>query len=182
MNIAENFSSGPGLVIRQIVLFALAVWAGCILAGVGLTVGEMVEDRSFQVEPAKILGSPALLFSGWLVPNAIFLGINFCRLLIYSDSTGVRTWASIVVLEALFAMAEASDDIWRDPWALPAAWTTCLLSIGMACVGFWFLYQWQINRWAIQLEELKAENAMRRIETQQQLDTDSAGVDETGIP
>jgi hypothetical protein len=179
MDIAENFSSGPGLVIRQVVFFALAVWAGCILAGASLTVGEMIDDWRLRVKLAKILGTPALLLSALLVPNLVFLGINFCRLLIYPESTGIRTWVSIVVVEALFAMVEASGNGWRNPWALLAAWAAWLLFIGMACVGFWFLHQWQINRWAIQLEELKTENAIRRMEAEQDLDNDSSSWDET---
>lgn len=136
--------------------------------------GKIVEYNSFPGGLGRILGSPSLLFSGWLFPNAIFLGINFCRLLFYPDSTGVRTWAAIVVCEALFAMAEVSDQIWRHPWALPVAWTTCLIMIGMACTGFWFLHQWQINRWAGELAMLQAENAARRAEMEAD-DDDAVG-------
>jgi hypothetical protein len=52
----------------------------------------------------------------------------------------------------------------------------------MMATALWFFRQWQLNRWIIELEKLKAENAMRRAQLKEEFGTDSAGVDETGIP
>jgi len=182
IDFGDVFASGIGLLVKQLVLFILAAWLGCSLAAAAYLAGKTVEDRAFPWDSTGLLlGSPVLLLTVWLLPNIVFLAAFGIRTVIYSDSAGYRTWITLIAGEALFSMAMVTHEFRREWAPLTTAWLTCLLLIGMMGTALWFLRQWHMNRWAIELEELKAENAMRRVQLKEKFGTDSAGIDETGI-
>ena len=180
IDFGDVFGSGFGLVVRQIFLFIVAVWKGCGIAAASFIAGSAVAGSRIDAEDFGIvLVSPLLLFSGWLLPNLVFLAITGCRLTVYSESTGLRTWGTLVGAEALFSMAVVTRELDREWPAIATAWACCLVLIAMACTALWFLHQWQINRWAGELAMLQAENEMRRAEMKEEFGTESAGHRET---
>lgn len=185
IDFSDVFAGGLGLVVRQIFLFIAAVWLGCTMAAVALMAGE-IADHPGAVgfidgsDLRILLFSPLLLLTLWLLPNLIFLGIMGCRLVIYSESTGFRTWAVLIGGEALFAMAGVTREFKHEWLPLTAAWICWLILTGMLITGLWFLHQWRMNRWAGELAALHAENAMRRRDLKECMGTESVGVDETG--
>ena len=182
IDFGDLFASGFGLVIRQIFLFFLAIWVGCAIAAISWIAGDIVRFSRFDPRDCWIiLASPLLLLSVWLLPNLIFLAITGCRLVIYSESTGFRTWAALIGGETLFSMPAVTREL-RGAWpALATAWLCCLILIAMVCTALWFFHQWQINRWAGELAMLKSENAMRRAELKETYGIDSAGHDDATL-
>jgi hypothetical protein len=182
IDIGEFFGSGPGLVLRQLLLFALAVYLGCSLAACSLIAARLARayDR-FEPEDLLILPqSPALLLSLWLPLNLLFLPILLWRVVFCSDSIGYRTWCLLIGGEALFAMAGVGFDI-KD-WPLTLAWFCCLMLIALACAALWYVHQWRLKRWAAELMALEIENAERRRELKEEFGMESAGFKESGPP
>lgn len=176
----DAFSSGPGLLLRQILLFGLAVYLGCSLAACGAIAARLARNyRSFEPEDLLILPqSPALLLSLWLPLNLLFLPIMLWRVIACSDSIGYRTWCVLVGGEALFAMA----GLGFKGWPLALGWFCCLMLIAMTCAALWYVHQWLLKRWASELMVIEIENAERRQELKEEFGTESAGFNETGTP
>ena len=182
IDIGDVFASGFGLVVRQIFFFIVAVWTGCGLAAVSFIAGSAVAGSRIDAgDFGLLLVSPLFLFSAWLLPNLVFLAITGCRLTVYSESTGFRTWGTLVGAEALFSMPVVTRELKGEWPAIATAWACCIVLIAMACTALWFLHQWQINRWAGELAMLQAENEMRRAEMKEASGTESAGARETGL-
>jgi hypothetical protein len=179
IDVGDIFAEGMGFLVKQVFLFCLAVWTGCCLGGfsfiaASLAFGGGPRQEYFQF----LLISPVLLLTAWLLPNILFLGITGCRLVIYSESTGLRTWACLIGGEALFSMAAVMNLIPEGEWqAKTLAWVCCLALIVMMGTAFWYYRAWQLNRWSTELVGIQAENVVRRAELKEEFGTESSGVD-----
>jgi len=178
IDFGDVFASGIGWLAKQLILFVASIWLGCTMGGGALAAGRLAQVRSFEGE--LLLHSPALLLTIWIIPNVCFLGAAIYWFVRNETNTPLAC-GILAGVEALVCVAGSTG--WIYGW-LPRSvtWVTCVVLIAMLGTGLWFMRQWQLNRWAMELEELKAENAMRRAELKEQFGTDSAGVDETGIP
>jgi hypothetical protein len=179
IDFGDVFASGIGWLVKQLFLFVASIWLGCTMGAAALLASGLARGGwSFDAE--LLLYSPVLLLTIWIIPNVCFLGASMYWFVRNETNTPLAC-GILAGVEALFSLAGRAS--WLNGW-LPQsiAWVTCIVLIVMMATGLWFLRQWQLNRWAIELEELKAENAMRRAQLKEQFGTDSAGVDETGIP
>ncbi|MCW1887758.1 hypothetical protein OKA04_23675 [Luteolibacter flavescens] len=178
IDFGDVFASGVGWLLKQLFLFVASIWLGCTMGAPALNAANLADGGRFN--GGMLLGSPMLLLTMWIIPNIFFLGAAvywFVR----NESNTIVACGILAGVESLVVVAGHVKDI--DGWLpLSAAWATWIMLTGMLATGLWFLHQWQMNRWAIQIQELKAENAMRRVELKEKFGTDSAGVDETGMP
>lgn len=174
----DVFASGIGWLMKQIALFVASIWLGCTMGGAAILAGRLTRGWGFDSE--LLLYSPLLLLTIWIIPNVCFLGASMYWFVRNETNTPLAC-GIIAGVEAVVCLAGQAGRL-RGWLPQSVAWVTCLALIAMMATGFWFFRQWQINRWAIELEELKAENAMRRVQLKEQFGTDSAGVDETGFP
>ena len=178
IDFGDVFASGIGWLLKQIFLFAAAVWTGCTIAAAALVVGVLAEGMGFDFSDLRILlVSPVLLLTIWLIPNVCFLGAAgywFVR----TETSGYVAWSVLATVEALVCLTGTADRA-LDGWLpMTAAWVSCLVLLGMMGTGVWFIHQWQLNRWAREMAILKSENAMRRAELRETYGTDSEGSDE----
>lgn len=178
IDFGDVFASGLGWLLKQIALFVASIWLGCTMGAAALLASGIV--RSGWVFDAELLlYSPQLLLTIWIIPNVCFLGASMYWFVRNETNTPLAC-GIIISVEALVSLAGKAT--WLSWLPQSIAWVTCVALIIMMATGLWFLRQWQLNRWAMELEELKAENAMQRAQLKEQFGTDSAGVDETGIP
>lgn len=178
IDFGDVFASGIGWLVKQLLLFLASIWLGCTMGAAALLAGRLADGWSFDGE--LLLYSPVLLLTIWIIPNACFLGASMYWFVRNETNTPLAC-GILAGVEALICVAGKTGRI--HGWLpLSVTWVTCVMLIAMLATGLWFFRQWQLNRWAIQLEELKAENAMRRAQLKEQFGTHSAGMDETGIP
>ncbi|MCW1924897.1 hypothetical protein OKA05_20205 [Luteolibacter arcticus] len=178
IDFGDVFASGIGWLLKQLFLFVASIWLGCSMGAAALLAAGLVKGWSFDA--GLLIGSPVLLLTSWLIPNVCFLGAAIYWFVRNETNTPLAC-GILAGVEALVSVAGQAGEI--NGWLpLTVAWVTCLVLIAMMGTGLWFLGQWQINRWALEIEELKAENAMRRAQLKEDFGTDSAGVDETGMP
>jgi hypothetical protein len=178
IDFGDVFASGLGWLLKQLFLFVASIWLGCTMGGASLLAGRLADGRGFDTD--LLLYSPALLLTLWIIPNVCFLGASIYWFVRNETNTPLAC-GILAGVEALVCVAGKSGRL--HGWlSTSAAWLTCAVLIAMMGTGLWFFRQWQINRWAIELEELKAENAMRRVRLKEEFGTESAGIDETGTP
>lgn len=171
------FASGIGWLLKQLSLFLVSIWLGTFIGGASLLAGELADGGPFDTD--YLVYSPVFLLSLWLIPNVCFLAAAIYWF-VREETETTLAYGILIGVESLVAVAGGIKRL--DGWLpLSTTWATCLVLIGMAGAGLWFFRQWQINRWAGELEILKAENAARRAEMKEQFGTDSAGVDEIGM-
>ena len=183
IDFGDVFGSGLGLLVKQVVLVILAVWTGSSIAAFSYVAGRLARAPSL-FEPSDLgdlARGPEFLLSVWLLPNILFFAVMGCRLIVYSESAGYRSWAVLIAGEALFAMGAVNNRV--HGWVgLPVAWICCLGLAATIWAGLWFLHHRQLARWAHEVMAIKAENSARRLEMKEEYGTDSAGVDEVGPP
>ena len=181
IDFADVFASGVGWVLKQVFLFAVAMWFGCLLAGSSGVAARMAlkNGPDFGDFLWVALACPLLLLTAWIVPNMIFMSVMAYRIIVNSDSSGFLSWGMLIAGESLFAMAGVNHFLPKEWVPITVAWVTWLHLVVMACTGLWILYHWNLNRFARQLVALKVENSARREELREKFGTENAGVDET---
>ena len=150
------------LVLFSLFLFS-AIWMGSTIGGLALAVGRWdFSVHTFSIDLEALWWSPLLLINLWIVPNVAFLAAMMVYLLV-SENTGYAAWGTIVGIESLFVMlswAHHSSPAYR----ISITWGTWLVLLAMAETGIWLIRQMRMNRWAREMAELSAENAMIRAE------------------
>lgn len=160
----EDILAGTfGRVIKQALLFASAVWTGCIVGGLALVIG--ICGHSWQdalSNLSMIWASPLLLFSVWLFPNVVVLagGVGY---FITAENAGFRAWGVLAGLESFFVMAGWFMEL-KSAWPITIAWVAWLVIVGMLETGVWLISQMLTNRRVRELAVLNMENARRRAE------------------
>ena len=154
----DVFEDGLGYVTKQVLLFFGAVWLGSTLAAMSLVTGNAAADPT-KFKPDHLMDlamGPAFLMSIWLLPNVLFLCIMAYRL-IASEDAGQGSWAVMIGGEAIFAMAEASDNF-RGWLAAPVAWSACLGWALFTWAMLHLIHQWRMRRWTEEMLALAIEN------------------------
>lgn len=151
----------------RLVLFSLfllsAIWIGSTIGGLALVVGRW--DFSFDALSASLdvlWWSPVLLINLWIVPNVAFLAAMMVYLLV-SENTGYVAWGAIVGIESLFVMLGWAHHS-SPAYHITVTWGAWLILLAMVETGIWLVRQMKMNRWAREMAELSAENAMIRAE------------------
>lgn len=181
IDFGDVFATGAGFLVKQVFLILMAIWLGCSMAAVALVAASVlgaIFGGAFDADVFwYLLASPGLLLSVWLLPNIIFLGFMVCRLLIYSESTSLRTWGWLIGMEALFCLlSEGSSLFTRGEGGFAVLVFAGLIT--MLVCALKFLHGWQMNRWAGELVALQAENEMRRRELKEELGVESSGAED----
>ncbi|MES2439006.1 MAG: hypothetical protein V4584_08060 [Verrucomicrobiota bacterium] len=154
----EDILSGAfGRIIALFLFIVSAVWVGSLVGGIAWMVGR----SGFSQLPSifDLFMSPLLLINLWIIPNVALLAIMTSYLLV-SDESGHAAWGVIVGFESLFVMLG---------WCLnfsgvkdtALAWSCWLVLLVMLETGIWLDRQMRTNRWAREMAQLRAENAMR---------------------
>jgi len=174
IDFGDVFASGIGWLVKQLLLFLLAIWTGCTTAAVALSIGSFACGQG--VDFGLILVSPLLLLSLWLIPNLCFLAAAIYWF-IRNETSSYTAWAVLATVETFICLAGWAKDL-DDGLGIGVAWGSSLVLLGMMGTGLWFIRQWHLNRWAGEMAMLKSENAMRRSELKDLHGTESVGQDE----
>lgn len=156
-------------VFGRIVLFAIyllgAIWVGSMIGGLAWGVGH--HGIAFLPSLSEWFLSPLLLINIWIVPNAAFLAIMGVYLMV-SDDFSPAAWGIIVAVESLFVMLGWCLSF-HDLKDAIVAWFLWVVLLTMAETGIWLIRAAKRNRWAREMMELNAENAMHRAEREARL-------------
>lgn len=164
LDVEDIIAGAVGSVLGRMVLFGVAVWLGCCVGGTGIAAGSIAEAGTWRVPTLLWLwAGPLLLFSSWAFLNIPFL-FYFLMRFVRGDGDSYLTWGIVIGMQALFVMLGWVRDF-VDGWVpLIVAWTTCLMLLVMIGTGIWLVRQHLINLWARDMAMLRAENAQRRAE------------------
>ncbi|MBC8126157.1 MAG: hypothetical protein H8M99_03270, partial [Gloeobacteraceae cyanobacterium ES-bin-144] len=122
LDVEDVLLNAIGTVFGKIILFIVAVWMGCMVGGLGIVAGSMIEHRDWpSVSWGSILACPLLLLSSWALLNIPFLFISLIRF-IRSDGDGYLTWGIVIAVEALFGMLGYVRDEMKGWVPMAVAW------------------------------------------------------------
>jgi len=145
---------------RRPAFFFSSLWAGSQTGAYALAVGLLLSGAKFDKDMALlILGSPLLLFSGWICVNVFVMGGAIAKFW-HIESLNARGWGIFAGVESVFCVLARIYDV-QGPLAVTVTWLVWLTLVAMMGTGTWFFHQWQRNRWAGEIAMLKAENASR---------------------
>lgn len=153
--------------LGRLVLFSLfllsAIWIGSAIGGMALVIGRWDFSSGGSLIDFGVLWlSPVLLINLWIVPNVAFLAAMVVYLMI-SENIGYVAWGAIVGIESLFVMLGWAHHS-SPAYHITVTWGAWLILLAMVEIGVWLVRQMRMNRWAREMAELSAENAMIRAE------------------
>ncbi|RYD47976.1 MAG: hypothetical protein EOP85_04470 [Verrucomicrobiaceae bacterium] len=157
LDFEDIMASALGRIVVIALFFASALWVGSIIGGIACYVGHFRHTGPPYV--LEFLMSPLLLINFWIVPNVAFLAIMMVYVFV-ADGIGHVAWGVILGVESLFVMLGWGLHL-NDLRDIAVAWSCWFVLLVMAETGVWLHRQMRINRWAHELAELRAENAMR---------------------
>lgn len=97
----------------------------------------------------------------WLMVKVIMLVITILFAM-FGESLSLKLWGTLCITESLCVMLALNHDI---PFSESmGAWIAWVILGIMTITGLWLIQRARNNWWALQMEELKAENAMARLE------------------
>lgn len=153
-----------GSLIGRIFLFVIAMWIGSAIGTSGLIAGELINNMTWNRDfITKIISSPLLLFSSWLLLNLPFLGFSLFYF-IRNEGDSYLTWGIVIGVQSLMVMAGWAHVSVHGWLPLTCAWSAWAILLTMAGTGIWLVRQFFINQWAQNLGMLRAENAQIRAE------------------
>lgn len=158
----DVFGGAIGSLLRQMFLFAAAVWVGCAIGAVALVAGSVAGGAVPEMAMLKfIVSSPVLLLSLWGLVNVLLvpLGLGF---FIRSESAGYGAWMVVAGAESLLVVLGWEGDVAVNWMSRAAVWFAWLMTLAMAAAGVLFLRQYQMVRLARHLAAIEAENRERR--------------------
>jgi hypothetical protein len=168
LDVEDIITGAVGSVLGRMVLFGVAVWLGCCVGGAGIAAGDMAESGTWRVPTLLWLwAGPLLLFSSWAFLNIPFM-FYFLMRFIRGDGDSYVTWGIVIGMQALFVMLGWVRDFVENWVPLIVAWTTCIVLLTMIGSGIWLVRQHLINLWARDMAMLRAENAQRRAEREEE--------------
>jgi len=178
LDIEDIFLSAIGGVLGRGVLGLGAVWTGCFVSGVSLEASAFLSHGFIAPDLLVVVLGPMstnLLFLLLLLLVAAVSAGVFARL----SEPGVIAWGGLAAGIALLQVGLALSFDWCHGWLEVAlVWFFLLLLLAMLGTALWFLDRWRRQRWARQIEELRAENAARRAEIEARFGTSSFGEEE----
>lgn len=149
-------------IVLTALFFVSSIWLGSVIGGLAWLIGNEdywdISDLRALME--AFLYSPLFLINLWLVPNVGFLAIMLIWVFM-NDGTSHLTWGLILGMESLFVMLGRCLKF-DEPKETLISWSCWLILLGMAEAGIWLHRQMRHNRWAREMMELSAENAMLR--------------------
>lgn len=162
LDIEDVLSGVFGRISSHALYLLSAIWIGSMIGGSAILAGEwLYSPRSFH-GLGWVWVSPYLLFNMGIVLNAAFLGFITIYVM-HSDNSGFAVWGVVVGVESLFAMFGINFHPLPALYQV-ASWGAWLVLLTMAETGVWLIRNARMNRWAREMMELSAENALRRAE------------------
>ncbi len=160
LDFEDIMASAFGRILVIALFFVSAVWLGSLIGGLACHLGH---DRHHGLpDPGAIFMAPLLQINLWIVPNVAFLAIMMVYVFV-GDGIGHAAWGVIVGFESLFVMLGWGLHL-EEMRDVIIAWSCWLVLLVMAETGVWLHRQMRRNRWAREMMELRAENAMRNAE------------------
>ncbi|RYD41218.1 MAG: hypothetical protein EOP85_13035 [Verrucomicrobiaceae bacterium] len=170
LDFEDILAGSVGRILLLILFLVSSILMGGIVGGIAWAAGRHGLDPFQMVE--GMLWGPLLLINLWLIPNAFFV-VSMLVYLLVNDEFSHTAWGIIVGFESLFVMLgwglrfpSTNDTV--------IAWTCWAVLLVMVETGIWLHRQMRINRWAREMAELSAENAMRRAEREARATGESA--------
>lgn len=162
-DIEDVLSDAIGRVFLLFVFLISAIWLGSFIGGLALTFRYWdLSSGHLFFELSLLWESPGLLFNAWIIPNVGLLAMMAVYLMV-TEGFGYASWGIIVAVESLFAMLDRCTGFYSMTEAI-VAWSSWLVLVVMVETGVCLVRNWKRNRWAREMMELSAENAMRRAE------------------
>lgn len=159
----DVFGGTLGSILRQALLFAAAVWIGSLIGGIGFAAGHLASGGGIERAFRLVYASPLLLISLWGIPNLFVLLVALVYFL-RSENAAYVAWIVLAGIESLVVMLGWAGDLPEFWVPRTIAWGVWSVTLAMATTGVLMLRQWQINRWALHMARVAAENARRRAE------------------
>ena len=159
--------------IAALIAYYFAEVAGAVWAGAWGDLGEIILEMGVTVLWSLLWAPFYLLFSLWGIVLLPLIGV--VMLMMYrADKNVTWFWFSAVMGSGVMAM----NGFIELPlvYALSAvAWVIFLLVMVSLAAGCWLFHGWQQNSQAAHLQEVMAENELRRLVIEQQYGTTSFG-------
>lgn len=163
MDPLDTFVKGCSQPFLRGFLFFAAVWLGSIAAGIAIGMGYALLDpvNNWAAIPKYILIAPGLLLSVYALWNFPFFIVTLA-VFIKTDRELWWLWAAVAFAQSIFAMLGYANRVAASLWITSGIWFIWVVNIATVIAAAFFVRQWQLNRWAAQMAQLKAENAQRR--------------------
>ncbi|MFK7912139.1 MAG: hypothetical protein AB8F34_16300 [Akkermansiaceae bacterium] len=159
--------------ISALIALYMAEVVGAIWAGAWSDVGDIILDMGSSVLLAMVWAPLYYLFSFWgliMIPLLIYVMFMMFR----ADMEVTKVWFVIVLIAGVIAM-NGMIEVPANYALAAVAWVVFLFVMISLAAGCWFLRGWERNSQAQHLQEVSAENELRRIEIEQAYGTKSFG-------
>lgn len=168
IDFADAFASGIASAFLSLLIFLGGIWTGVTAGVIALGAADLAADGSLDdTDLDDFFTDPQMVLLVWVLPGTVCLAaalFRFGRI----DGSGAIRWGILVGAVSGLLVWAGADEIDHGWIPMAVAWTAWALLAGMIGTGLWFLRYWQINRWAAELTMLRAENAVRRSEMEEQ--------------
>jgi hypothetical protein len=168
IDFADAFASGVASAFLSLLVFLGGLWTGVTTGVIALAAGDLAADGMLDDTALDdFFADPQVAILSWILPGAVFIAaalFRFGRI----DGSGAIRWGLLVAAAAggiVWGYVEEIDSGWVP---VAVTWTAWAVEITMIGTGLWFLRYWQMNRWAGELAMLRAENAVRRTEMEEE--------------
>lgn len=159
--------------IAALIAYYFAEVAGAVWAGAWGNLGEIILEMGVTVLWSLLWAPFYLLFSLWGIVLLPLIGVVML-MMFRADKNVTWFWFSAVMGSGVMAMSGFIE--LPLVYALSAvAWVIFLLVMVSLAAGCWLFHGWQQNSQAAHLQEVMAENELRRLEIEQQYGTTSFG-------
>ncbi len=159
--------------IAALIAYYFAEVAGAVWAGAWGDLGEIILEMGVTVLWSLLWAPFYLLFSLWGIVLLPLMGVVML-MMFRADKNVTWFWFSAVMGSGVMAMSGFIE--LPLVYALSAvAWVIFLLVMVSLAAGCWLFHGWQQNSQAAHLQEVMAENELRRLEIEQQYGTTSFG-------
>ncbi|MDG0994401.1 MAG: hypothetical protein P8O22_06685 [Akkermansiaceae bacterium] len=184
----DTLGDGCWETLKRVLALVSTLWLGCIAAliayyfaqvasavwaGAWGDLGEIILEMGEAVLWSLLWAPFYLLFSLWGIVLLPLMGVVML-MMFRADKNVTWFWFSAVVGSGVMAM-NGFIELPLVSALRAVAWVIFLLVMVSLAAGCWLFHGWQQNSQAAHLQEVMAENELRRLEIEQQYGTTSFG-------